>query len=123
MFDPNKFLDTLILQLRSLGVDMTPINPPYPNSIELQPKNPKTCYKVTCYGHTPSFDGLSQLPYSLTAYAYPETKEFFISGNGHCPYYNDFCHYLHQGLTPAEAILKEHGLIDYDMKSWSVVIE
>lgn len=114
MFEPKKFLDTLILQLRELGVDMTPINPPQPNSIELLPSS---CYKVTCYGHTPRLHNVQQPAYSLVAFVYPDQRALVISGNNDCPYFNA------QGLTPAEAILKEHGLTDHLMQPWAVTFE
>tara|TARA_Y100000031_G_scaffold110668_1_gene121893 strand:+ start:769 stop:1143 length:375 start_codon:yes stop_codon:yes gene_type:complete len=124
MFDANRFLDHLKLQLRNVGVDMTHISK-VEDKTERMHDNPKECYLILTHGHTRDYpkQGDWQPAYTVKGYAYPEERKFYLQMNEGNGDWNDVlwpnCH----GMTPADKALRENGLLDYDGNEWEVIAE
>lgn len=123
-FNPQKFLNILILQLRQIHVDLTPKHAPAPK-IELMTGNPKECYSVVFYGYTPDYpnQGDEQPAYKVAGYAYPETKQFYLQMQADGSDWHDLLWPSCNGMTPAEKALRESGLVGYEMDEWEVIAE
>ncbi|ARR10529.1 MULTISPECIES: hypothetical protein [Vibrio harveyi group] len=120
MFNPEKFLDHVVLSLRNLGVDLTPVAAPK-NSIERTNNPNKESYKITIWGHTPNYEG-EQPAYKTTMFYYPEDKKMFVNADWN----GDWNHVLFpncDGLNKVEYTLKSHGLVNLDMTEITVIIE
>ncbi|MBV7300213.1 hypothetical protein [Enterovibrio paralichthyis] len=120
-FNPRAFLEHVLLQLRNLGVDMSPACKEA-NSIERMERNPKPCFKLVLWGHTPDYNG-PQPAYRFEGYYYPETRQFFVSGSSPSGDWGQILYPDHPCETPAEFAIRNHGLIDVDMSEITVTIE
>lgn len=118
-FDKEDFISNLALSLRALNVELTHTSG-VKNNIE-QTNNPRECYAVTMYGHTPDYHG-PQPAYKFTAYAYPKERELFINVNAGNGDWWDILFPSSNGLTPIEKALKDHGL-HYSGHDWRIILE
>ncbi|EPN0316319.1 hypothetical protein ACTTZI_004221 [Vibrio vulnificus] len=117
-FNPEAFLNHVVLSLRNLDVDMTTRTSKPMNSIVCVEKNPKKCYKIELFGFTPDYDG-EQPAHKTTGYYYPNEHKLFVilSYNGD---WNDILFPTCNGMNPIEFALKNHGLVDLDMSEITV---
>lgn len=124
MFDAIKFLDHLKLQLRNVGVDLTPRSAPLAR-VERMTANPRECYLLEFYGHTPDYPkvGDHQPAYKVKAYIYPQAREFHLQMHDGVSDWNRVLWPNCQNRTLAEHVIITHGVVGYDMQEWKVIQE
>lgn len=118
-FNANDFLNHIVLFLRGMRVEMSQTSGLI-NTIARVERNPKECYLVTLYGHTPDYCG-EQPAYKVEAYAYPEERKLFVQMD----YLGDWGDILYptlNGLTPIVHTIKTHGL-NYSGEEWTIIVE
>ena len=120
-FNQAHFLDHLINSLRSLGVQMTHTSEGLKNTIERAERNPKECYTVTLFGHTPDYCG-PQPAYKFMAFAYPAERKLFVNGNEGNGDWWEILFSQYDNRTPIEYTLKSHGL-NYEGADWQVIFD
>lgn len=103
----------IIIMLRGMDVDLTHTSPNCQNEIRVTPRNPDA-YTLTLFGHTPKFGNHPNPAYEFTAFVYPQKRELLINKKADGDQW-----WKHDGYTPIEHTLKQHGL-PYEGEDWTV---